>query len=160
MEDTLSSLLYFRRLYAHDVWANHEVLKALRACGSPPEKSLRWMAHILAAEKLWLERIHGQFQMLPVWPESSLEQCEQQAAEMADRWTQYMAALTEPGLSAEFTYKTGTGETWTSRVDDALIHVAMHATYHRGQIAAALRGAGFTPASTDFILAVRKGVIA
>jgi uncharacterized damage-inducible protein DinB len=154
----LPSLDYFRRLYAHDVWANREVLKALRACGSPPEKSLRWMGHIVSAEKLWFERIHGQFQMLPVWPESTLDQCEQLAAEMAERWPRYLAELTEPGLEGTFTYQTGNGQTWTTRIDDALLHVAMHATYHRGQIAADLRSAGCTPAPTDFIVAVRNHV--
>jgi uncharacterized damage-inducible protein DinB len=35
----------------------------------------------------------------------------------------------------------------------------MHGTYHRGQIAAALRASGATPAVTDFIHAVRLGLI-
>jgi uncharacterized damage-inducible protein DinB len=155
----LSALPYFRRLYAHDVWANREVLKALRASASPPPNALRWMGHILAAERLWFERIHGQFQMLPVWPESGLEQCEALASEMARLWTEYLAALTEAGLDVTFSYKNSSGATWTSRVDDVLLHVAMHAMYHRGQIAADMRNAGCAPASTDFILAVRQGVL-
>lgn len=35
----------------------------------------------------------------------------------------------------------------------------MHSTYHRGQIAAAMRKAGATPAYTDFIHAVRQGFV-
>ena len=40
---------------------------------------------------------------------------------------------------------------------DILTHVTMHSAYHRGQIAADVRVAGFTPAYTDFIHAVRTG---
>ncbi|HEY6147556.1 MAG TPA: DinB family protein [Thermoanaerobaculia bacterium] len=37
------------------------------------------------------------------------------------------------------------------------MHVVIHGGYHRGQIAAELRAAGFTPAYTDYIEAVRRG---
>jgi uncharacterized damage-inducible protein DinB len=40
-----------------------------------------------------------------------------------------------------------------------LTHVLFHSAYHRGQIALHLRASGFTPASTDFIHAVRAGFI-
>ena len=42
---------------------------------------------------------------------------------------------------------------------DILSHVVLHASYHRGQIASAMREAGGTPAYTDFIHAVRSGLI-
>jgi len=35
----------------------------------------------------------------------------------------------------------------------------MHSTYHRGQIASAVREAGGAPAYTDYIHAVRQGLI-
>jgi uncharacterized damage-inducible protein DinB len=35
----------------------------------------------------------------------------------------------------------------------------MHSAYHRGQIAADMRAAGFEPVYTDFIHAVRQGYI-
>jgi uncharacterized damage-inducible protein DinB len=37
--------------------------------------------------------------------------------------------------------------------------VLFHSAYHRGQIASQMRAAGFTPAYTDFIHAVREGFI-
>jgi uncharacterized damage-inducible protein DinB len=36
-----------------------------------------------------------------------------------------------------------------------LTHVAMHGSYHRGQIAAALRAGGDIPSPTDYIAFVR-----
>jgi uncharacterized damage-inducible protein DinB len=37
--------------------------------------------------------------------------------------------------------------------------VLLHSAYHRGQIASFMRASGDTPAYTDFILAVRQGLI-
>ena len=48
---------YLRRQFAYDEWANREVLTAIRAAGSVNERSLQLMAHILAAERVWLERL-------------------------------------------------------------------------------------------------------
>jgi uncharacterized damage-inducible protein DinB len=39
------------------------------------------------------------------------------------------------------------------------MHVVLHGGYHRGQIASELRAAGFTPAYTDYVEAVRRNLI-
>jgi uncharacterized damage-inducible protein DinB len=56
-------------------------------------------------------------------------------------------------------YKNTKGEPWTDTVQDILTHVLMHSAYHRGQIASQMRASGQTPAYTDFIHAVRQGLI-
>ena len=48
---------YFTRLFTYDSWANHEVLTALRSSNEPPARALKLIAHILAAERLWLARL-------------------------------------------------------------------------------------------------------
>ena len=48
---------YLRRQFAYDEWANRDVLAAIRAAGAVNERSLQLMAHILAAEQVWLERL-------------------------------------------------------------------------------------------------------
>jgi len=40
-----------------------------------------------------------------------------------------------------------------------LTHVVLHSAYHRGQIATQMRAGGEAPAHTDFIHAVRRGLI-
>ena len=56
-------------------------------------------------------------------------------------------------------YRNSKGEPWTSTVGDILTHVVTHSAYHRGQVASELRAAGFEPAYTDFIHAVRQGFL-
>src|SRR5437762_11208930 len=80
----------FRRLFVYDAWANHEVLAALRAAKSAPPRSVRYMAHIVAAEKLWLERLEQRAQTLPVWSDFTIEQCESQASEMTSLWENFL----------------------------------------------------------------------
>lgn len=150
---------HFTRLFLYDDWANREVLAKLRAAPAPPPQPLKFIAHILSAERLWYERLTGQEQTVPVWPEFSLEQCAAQAAELASLWQDYLKAHREEALGQTITYRNSKGESWSSRTDDVLMHVILHSAHHRGQIAAAVRSAGFTPAHTDYIHSVRQGFV-
>ncbi len=152
----MNLLAYLRREFAYNEWANREVLNAIRAQGAD-RQSLRYMAHILSAERLWLERIKGQPQTMAVWPELDLEQCEAQAAEMRQSWNAYLDSLNEDALGQSISYKNSKGESWSSTMQDVLTHVVMHSAYHRGQIASHMRASGHSPAYTDFIHGIRQG---
>ena len=153
-------IAHLQRLFAYDAWANHEVLDALRSAGQPPATALKRLAHVLSAERLWLERLTGQKQTLPVWPDFSLPQLESHANETARLWKDYLDRLTESELDRTCHYTNSKGEHWSSRTEDILIHVVMHSAYHRGQIASDIRAAGFDPAYTDFIHAIRQEFMA
>ena len=148
---------YFRRQFAYDEWANREVLVALRGSGEASERSLQLMAHVLSAERLWLERLSQQPQSLPVWPELSLAQCDEKVSELARLWRNYVGAGCD--LAQTISYKNSKGQPWTSTVEQVLTHVVMHSAYHRGQIASHMRASGLTPPYTDFIHCVRQGLI-
>jgi uncharacterized damage-inducible protein DinB len=150
---------HLRRQFAYDAWANREVLATLSASPRPTERPLQLLAHILSAERLWLERIRRQPQSLPVWPDVSLAHCEAQINELALLWPEFFSQLTPAGLSENIPYKNSKGELWTSTVEDILTHVALHSAYHRGQIASQVRAGGEQPAHTDFIHAARQGLI-
>jgi uncharacterized damage-inducible protein DinB len=155
----MNTVEHFTRLFAYDAWANHEVLATLRAAPFAPARSLQFIAHILAAERLWWERLEGKEQSLPVWPEFTIAESENLAADLAQSWKTYLAARSENDLEQSVTYRNSKGETWSSRKDDILMHVVMHSAYHRGQIATDMRGAGSTPPYTDFIHSVRQGFV-
>jgi len=159
MYGIVDAVQHYIRLFRYDAWANQEVLAGLRASAAPAERPLKFMSHILAAERVWLERLQGQKQSVPVWPQHTADECARQAAELLSLWEKYLAANTEAGLAATVKYKNSSGETWESRPDDILMHVIMHSAYHRGQIAADVRSAGFTPAYTDFIHSIRRRLV-
>jgi uncharacterized damage-inducible protein DinB len=149
---------YLRRQFAYDEWANREVLSTLRA-NTADERSLQLMNHIFAAQRIWFERLQQQPQSVPVWPKFDLGACEAQGADIARLWTEYLGRITDAGLPQFVSYKNSKGEVWSSTVLDILTHVIMHSAYHRGQIASHTRETGHTPPYTDFIHAVREGLI-
>jgi uncharacterized damage-inducible protein DinB len=150
---------YLHRLFAYDDWANREVLAALRSAATPPARSLKLIAHILAAEGLWLARLVPQKAALPVWPDLTLAECDAEAERLAVSWRSYLEECQEPGLARQIKYVNSKGESWISQVDDILLHVITHSAYHRGQIASDMRAAGLTPAYTDFIHGIRRGLV-
>jgi uncharacterized damage-inducible protein DinB len=153
---------YFLRMFVYDHWANRECLSAMRAAGNVSADTLGRMAHILSAQKLWLERILKQPQTLPVWPTSTMDDCAALADETSSAWRNYLTQLaTKPtaAVEAKVEYRNSKGEPWSSRVEDVLTHVLFHSAYHRGQIALQLRASGVIPASTDFIHATRQGFV-
>ena len=148
-----------RRLFAHDSWANREVLASLSGATSTVPRAGKLLAHILGAEETWYSRLRGEKARLPVWPELDVISCQREEERLSQSWSEYLDELTPERLSQAISYKNSKGESWTSKIEDVLIHVAMHSTYHRGQIASEMRAAGFTPAYTDFIHGVRQGMI-
>lgn len=150
----------WRRLFAYDAWANRETLASLRAAAPPPEKSRQRLAHLVGAGRLWLARLEGVAGPPPaVWPDLSLDQASAGIEELAKKWEAFVARLDEAAGARMISYVNSKGEPWSSAVADVLMHVVMHGGYHRGQIAADLRGAGFVPAYTDYIEAVRRNRI-
>ena len=157
--EDMNTVDHFTRLFAYDAWANHEVLSGLRTASEPPARCLKFIAHILAAERLWLERLELKEQTLPVWPGFTVDECGHLAADLSQRWKRYLETSSEADLANSVGYRNSKGESWRSRKDDILMHVVMHSAYHRGQIAADMRSAGLTPAYTDFIHSVRQGFV-
>ncbi len=152
-------LEHLRRQFAYDEWANREVLIGLRASAHTTARLRQLLAHILSAERLWLERIRKHPQSLPVWPDFTFDQCEVQISDLARLWREFLGQLSPAGLAEKVEYRNSKGEPWASTVGDVLTHVLLHSAYHRGQIASLVRAAGEQPVYTDFIHAVRQGLI-
>lgn len=152
-------LRHYRQLVNYDEWANLEVVRNFRAAGNPPARAVKLLAHVVAAEHLWLARMLQRESPFPVWPDLSLEGCEEQARRLPGLWRTYLDGDSGSLLERAVSYKNSKGEAWTSSVRDILTHVFMHSAYHRGQIASDMRQAGHVPAYTDFIHGVRQGLV-
>jgi uncharacterized damage-inducible protein DinB len=147
------------RLVAYDRVANELSLASLATMTPPPPKGVATMAHIIGAERLWLARIEGEPSPLPVWPEFDLDGATRELEALDLPWDNLLDGLDAAALAREVRYTNSRGETFTNRLDDILQHVFLHSSHHRGQIAAAVRAAGGTPAYTDYIHIVRSGLI-
>ncbi|HVX38675.1 MAG TPA: DinB family protein [Gemmatimonadaceae bacterium] len=143
------------RLVAHMRWADAIVADALLRADAPEPNSVRLFAHVAAAEHLWYARIHGETPGFPVWPTLTVAEARDVAAREADHFAALVSTPDE--LSRMIQYRNSKGQEFENRVDDIVTHVAMHGSYHRGQIARHLRLAGMEPPYTDFIQFIRAG---
>jgi uncharacterized damage-inducible protein DinB len=150
------SLHAIRRLFAHMRWADERALQSLReAPGRHAQRATDLYAHILGAEQVWLARLRQAAPTVAVWPQLTLDACAALAAETHHAWDAYLAGVGEAGLRAEVAYVNSAGQAFRSSVEDILLHVALHGTYHRGQVALTVRDGGGTPVPTDFIALAR-----
>ena len=143
------------QLFQHLKWADERAHASLVDAANPPPQTLVLFAHVVAAEHVWLSRIRGERPQVPVWPQLSLAQCAELGARNANEFLALVESLDATALDEGITYRTSAGDQFTTSLRDILIHVALHGTYHRAQIAAAVRAGGDTPASTDYIQFVR-----
>lgn len=151
---------HLTRLFDHLDWADARVLASLRRTAAPPAESLNVYAHIIAAEHVWLARIGGIQQRVAVWPELTLDECADLSSRNTQGFRMILRGASAGRLAEGITYRNSAGAEFTSMLDDILLHVALHGTYHRGQIATALRKSGSVPIPTDYIAFVRDGASA
>ena len=143
------------RLFKYDDWANVEALRSLQEMATPPARAVKLLAHILSTQWLWLERMKGVKQSLPVWPEWTLEEIKAQLPKLKREWKVFLGEKKPAELALRFQYTNTKGEHYSSSIGDTAMHVIMHGVYHRGQIALLVRDNGGEPAYTDFIQAAR-----
>jgi uncharacterized damage-inducible protein DinB len=146
---------HFARLFQHLEWADARVLESLRSAKNPPKRAQELYAHILGSEHTWSSRINGTTPRVNVWPVLTLDECEGLRMENIVAFRDLASRLTPDLLENPVTYRNSAGDQFTSTVEDILTHVAMHGSYHRGQIAASLRAGGDTPSPTDYIAFAR-----
>ena len=144
-----------KKMAAHLTWADAEALRALRESPGSDGRALVLYAHVVAAEAVWLARIAGRKPDVAVWPTLTLHEAAALAHRNADELASVVASATEENLDREIEYRNSAGKLFRSRLEDILLHVALHGSYHRGQISLVMRGSGGEPAPTDYIAFAR-----
>ena len=146
-----------RNLFIYDGWAVVRILDLLKAQTSPNQKALLLLTHLLVTEKIWLSRLRGEdTSRINKSPEMSLIECKNLAKEIKEEFIVFLGSLEAEDLNSLITYRNFKGTEFRTSVRDILMHVGLHGTYHRGQIATVLRQTGVSPTDTDFITFVRE----
>jgi len=146
-----------RRLFDHARWADRLMLSALEARADVPAGVLRELNHIFGADEVWLARLTRRASRAAVWPDLTLAEARALADGVHAGFEAYVGALDEPGLVVRVPYVNSAGQSFETPVGEILLHVALHAQYHRGKINQLLRQAGQAPVPTDYI-AFSRGV--
>jgi uncharacterized damage-inducible protein DinB len=148
------SVHHLRVLIDHMAWADAAILRSLRQPGLPP-RATELFAHVLGAEHVWLARLEQRTPAVAVWPDATVDDCARIAAENREAFRSFVDRLTSEDLRRNVHYRNSAGQEFDSAIEDILLHVALHGSYHRGQVTLLVRGAGAEPQPTDFIAFVR-----
>jgi uncharacterized damage-inducible protein DinB len=144
-----------RRLLAHLLWADQLMVEAIAAATAPDLRAVDLANHVLAAEEIWFARVDGRAPAIPVWPSIPLEECRALMAANRAKVQRHLDEITPEEEARAVTYRNSAGAQFTNTVEDILLHVCLHGSYHRGQIAQFLRGQGNVPKPTDYIAFIR-----
>lgn len=147
---------HLERMFRFVAWADRRSLEALRAAPAAQAEALPLLAHLLAAEHVWLARLNEGEHRLPVWPTLSLGECDSLAVENAAGYQAFLEQLGEGQLADSRRYRTSHGQEFVTSVLDILTQVLTHGPYHRGQIARIIGRSGGVAVNTDFITFARE----
>lgn len=146
------------RRFRYHAWATARLAAALPDASA----AVRPLAHALTADRVWWLRLRGEpTEGVALWPALDADGCRALARRNAEAWDAALRPDGEPlgddALDAPTDYANSRGERFDTAVGDVLEHVLLHAAYHRGQAAAALRAEGVGPPATDFVVWLRLG---
>jgi uncharacterized damage-inducible protein DinB len=149
-------LTTLRRLWGHVAWADLQLLSALETDQPPPAQAIREYVHILGADEVWLARLTRRPATSPVWPTMELPQVRTFVGELHAGYSAYLSGIDEAVLPSLVSYTNSAGQSFVNTVQDIMLHVVLHAQYHRGKVNLLLRQADLTPAPTDFMAYIRS----
>ena len=150
------------KLFAYNRWAHGKMFESLaplsseelnRKIGGSFGSIHATLTHVYGADWVWLERWHGGSpSALPASTDAwSLAHFREKWRPVEEGHREFVAALTPERLTAPLTYVNFAGKTLSYPLGEALVHVANHGTYHRGQVATLLRQMNHSPISTDYV---------
>lgn len=142
------------KLFEYMFWADDRALELLGGAEAARQPDvLRLMSHVISAERIWMKRVRGEDTTgLAVWPDWNWEELLHNARETKESYRAFMEELNPAGLDRPVSYRNSSGARFETLLIDVLTHVALHGSYHRGQIASAIRRAGGEPVNTDYIV--------
>ena len=147
---------YFIRLFEYDRYANQIILDTIIKADNP-EKPVKFMAHLLAAQQVWLNRCKRYARcsraLWPEWPADTLGAI---IAENGQQWIGYLSELTPEDFEKQISYQDTRGNNWENKLTDILTQLINHGTHHRAQAGQHLIMAGVEQLPpTDYILFIR-----
>lgn len=133
----------FLKQFAFEHWSNSLILENLQSIPNPPERALFLFSHILSSHCMWLSRVNKTEITCTLFQERTIEECKKQMDENLIGWKAFLELLPDNAFNQEIEFMAA-WETHPSKrkisLQDALIHLINHSSYHRGQIVTHIKG--------------------
>lgn len=148
---------YFIRLFEYDQYANQTILETILEANNPA-KPVQLMAHLLAAQQIWLNRCKSQPAIGgALWPDWQADMFAQLINDNSKVWLSYLNTLTPADFEKDISYKNSKGAEYKNKLVDVLAHLINHGTHHRAQAGQQLKFAGVEDLpNTDYIFYIRN----
>lgn len=124
-------------------WSNTQILDTLKKIEQPNERALQLFSHLLSSHCMWLCRVNKTDFTCTLFQERTLPECEQLMLENLDGWKKYLNNKSINDLEETITFMSAWEANPSKReisIEDAIIHLINHSSYHRGQIVVAIKG--------------------
>lgn len=154
---------HLNTLANYNFWANQKICSYILDAGETladkeTESSFptirKTLYHLWDAQAIWLKRLNGESPNS--WPSHNFKGNLNDAIKLIEENSQalvdYTEALSENEIFNKIEFKATDGTPYYNTVQEILMHVMNHSTFHRGQLITMLRSVGFTNVgSTDMI---------
>jgi uncharacterized damage-inducible protein DinB len=157
-----------RTLYKFNYWANHRILDVARTVpsadymknlGSSHGGIHGTLVHIMSAEEIWLKRWKGEVTAGLHKPDefSTFDSVTEFWKNIELSMMSFCDTLKgDQDISRIISYKDIKGNSYSQPLNQLMLHLVNHSTYHRGQVVTMLRQVNITPVGTDLIAFYRQ----
>lgn len=140
---------FFKELFEYNYHFNQKLVDIFKGNSNKvSEKSVKLFSHIIDAHQIWNNRIAPKERPYGVWEIQAIRDFKKINE---SNYEYSLSILDKLNLSETFHYANSKGQTFESKIKDALFHIINHSTYHRGQIATEFRNSGLEPLVTDYV---------
>jgi len=146
---------YFTRLFNYDTHTNLLMTEMIINAGNP-EKPVQLMAHLLAAQQVWLTRCKGEPFTGVLWPDWKADTFVSTIEENGKGWLDFLNSLSPADFDTSISYKNSKGESFENKLSDILAHAINHGTHHRAQAGQYLKSNSVDLPFTDYIFYIRQ----
>jgi uncharacterized damage-inducible protein DinB len=133
----------YSKQFQFEHWSNSLILDALKNLKEESARALFLFSHILNSHCMWLSRVTKTEFKVTLFEERSLEANTLLMQENLDGWIKYLSNKTMADLQEEIEFMAAWETNPSKRkikIEDAIIHLINHSSYHRGQIITSIKG--------------------
>jgi uncharacterized damage-inducible protein DinB len=145
-----------KKLLSYTETADAVVIKTFMQAKQSMPQAEALFSHVLNAQHIWISRINqmdNRFNRFDIHPVSMFNTLHQEISGQLNQ------ILDTSELDKIISYSTFSGDKFDSTLEDILLHVVNHSTYHRAQIATYFKQNNVKPPETDFITYQRAGFL-
>jgi uncharacterized damage-inducible protein DinB len=150
-------------LVKYNQWANERICGYINEAGEKIADTelissfptiRKTLFHLWDAQVIWMKRLRGESSN--TWPSHNFNGSLKEAIDLillnSNDYIQFAEGLIENQHLSDVEFKSLDGTAYHNTIEEIIMHVMNHSTFHRGQLITMLRSAGFTSVgSTDLI---------